>query len=378
MRYNGTDVDGLVADASAMEIRGRDLRDLIGGTGFFEACALTLGLQDGFAERIEPLFDWVASHWELRSAPSQAALLVLQSGGTPVECAVAGFMVPWQQWYDSAVIESAVRPLNDFPGLIEGLVVSASLPYLLAVGIHGERAVEPAGAMADSNQGFLTRAFAALFGAPAPQVDSVGLFERLLVSWMGGLGCLPPTVIVPRMVAGTGAPTQAALAAGLLASGTNHIGAASEAVALIRDVMATAGSGLTLESSATLIVDRTLNSGRHIPGFGHPIFEDDPRATTLRAMYADLIPEHPALLAYDALITAVAERAKLSPNIDLATAALVLGMGGVHPAMATSVALTGRVIGMIAHVNERRAKPPFGMHRESARRQMKFLPTNWL
>lgn len=360
-----------------MEIRGRNLRELIAGSGFFESCALTLGLQDSIAEGIEPLFDWVAQHWNLCSAPSRAALLVHQSGGTPVQCAVAGLMVPCQQWQDSAVFAIAAGPLNDFPGLLEAMVVSAALPFLLAIGIHGERALESAAA-GNTYRIFLNQAFAALFAEPTPRENAVALFERLLISWMGGLGCLPPTVIVPRMVAGTGATTQAALAAGLLASGTNHVGAAAESVTLIRDVMVTTGTELPLQSAATLIVDRILNSGRHIPGFGHPIFEDDPRADTLRAVGAAVLPNHPTLLAYDALVTAVAAKTKLSPNIDLATAALVIASGGANPALATCVALTGRAIGMIAHVNERRTKPAFGMHKESARRLIKFLPTNWL
>ena len=62
------------------------------------------------------------------------------------------------------------------------------------------------------------------------------LLDIVLVAFHGGFGLLPPTTLVPRLVAGTGVSVPQALAAGYLASGPFHVGAVEQAMKLYQQI----------------------------------------------------------------------------------------------------------------------------------------------
>lgn len=88
-------------------------------------------------------------------------------------------------------------------------------------------------------------------------------------------------------------------------------------------------------------------AGRPVPGFGHAVYLDaDPRAEALLDRVARLDP--PGWPAVEALLLAVSRRDGLSPNVDLALAALVQAARLVPGAGETVFGLS-RVVGWLAH-----------------------------
>ncbi|MEP6629635.1 MAG: citrate/2-methylcitrate synthase, partial [Lapillicoccus sp.] len=96
------------------------------------------------------------------------------------------------------------------------------------------------------------------------------------------------------------------------------------------------------------VLDRTeAYAGRRLPGFGHAVYVDaDPRAEALLDRVARLDPE--GWPAVEALLLAVSRRDGLSPNVDLALAALVQAAGLVPGAGETVFGLS-RIVGWLAH-----------------------------
>ncbi|MEO7236389.1 MAG: citrate/2-methylcitrate synthase, partial [Lapillicoccus sp.] len=96
------------------------------------------------------------------------------------------------------------------------------------------------------------------------------------------------------------------------------------------------------------VLDRTETyAGGRLPGFGHAVYVDaDPRAEALLDRVARLDPE--GWPAVEALLLAVSRRDGLSPNVDLALAALVQAAGLVPGAGETVFGLS-RIVGWLAH-----------------------------
>ncbi len=121
------------------------------------------------------------------------------------------------------------------------------------------------------------------------------LFDLVLVAFHAGFGLLPPTTLVPRIVAGTGVGTAQAMAAGFLASGPYHVGAAELAMKMYAEIAdeffasreagaaATAGE---LEQFAYEAAKVRLARGETLGGFGHPLLRKDPRPIHTRRVIA--------------------------------------------------------------------------------------------
>ncbi|HET7575595.1 MAG TPA: citrate synthase [Sphingomicrobium sp.] len=140
-----------------------------------------------------------------------------------------------------------------------------------------------------------------------------------------------------RVAASTGASMAASLMAGLCAlSGPLHGGAGAQAIGLIDEAE---------RRGPSAAVRQYLCAGRHLPGFGHPLYPaGDPRAVALLEILA------PDELA-SGLRAEAAEICGLHPNIDFALA--VLTRSGALPRDAPfRLFALGRSIGWTAHVIE--------------------------
>ncbi|MEN2741245.1 citrate/2-methylcitrate synthase [Microbacterium sp. X-17] len=110
-------------------------------------------------------------------------------------------------------------------------------------------------------------------------------------------------------------------------------------------------------------VDRALasavrDSGRGVPGFGHPLYAGiDPRAAALLPLVARMPGAGPVAAAVDAVIAEVERRAGVHPNLDLALGALVV-VGALPPDAGSLVFATGRLTGWIAHAIAEYEEPP--------------------
>lgn len=140
-----------------------------------------------------------------------------------------------------------------------------------------------------------------------------------------------------RVAASTGAPIAACLLAGLSAlSGPRHGGAGAAAIALLDSAR---------RSGPKAALKEILASGRHLPGFGHPLYPGgDPRG-------AALLPVLPIDALIEDLLGEAVEMSGLEPNIDFALA--VLARSGPFPDdMPFRLFALGRSAGWLAHAVE--------------------------
>jgi citrate synthase len=147
---------------------------------------------------------------------------------------------------------------------------------------------------------------------------------------------LAASTMAARIAAGTGADPWLVLLTGLATLGGPRHGRSSvEAERVLREGV----DGL----------DRYATS-RALPGFGHKVYVDaDPRAEVLLDHVARLDPN--GWPAVEALLLAVSRRFGLSPNVDLALAALVQACG-FRPGSGETIFALSRMVGWLAHAME--------------------------
>lgn len=152
-------------------------------------------------------------------------------------------------------------------------------------------------------------------------------------------GIEAPSLYVPRIVAASGNDFHTALAAGMLAIGEKHGGAAEKAAVLF-------SSGKTPEE--------IVGEYKIIPGFGHKIYkEEDPRA---KALYEKAKEQgFPCTFfdrAYDIEKELENKKGKKLPlNIDGGLAACMLELG-FNAKLDKALFLMSRIVGMSAHIVE--------------------------
>jgi len=199
-----------------------------------------------------------------------------------------------------------------------------------------------------------------------PSDEQRELFDIVLVAFHGGFGLLPPTTLVPRLVAGTGVSTAQALAAGYLASGPYHVGAVEQAMSLYSQILETfhkqfgetprtAGE---LEQFAHQWVAEIIDRGETIPGYGHPLLRKDPRPTRIRRILCDKETESAYLDVYDGVVRCASEKKGVAPNVDGITGAILLTLG-FRPEHGTGLFLLARTAAMLAHVIEEQTDMPY-------------------
>ncbi|MHC4876843.1 MAG: citrate/2-methylcitrate synthase [Planctomycetota bacterium] len=193
------------------------------------------------------------------------------------------------------------------------------------------------------------------------------LFDLVLVSFHGGFGLLPPTTLIPRLVAGTGVGTAQAMAAGFLASGPYHVGAAELAMKMYREIAdeffeshdaETAATAGELEQFAYEAAKVRLERGETLGGFGHPLLRKDPRPIHTRRVIAELGANGPFFDVYDGVARLLQEAKGIPPNVDGITGAIMLHLG-FQPQHGTGLFLLSRSAGMLAHIVEEQTEMPY-------------------
>lgn len=159
-------------------------------------------------------------------------------------------------------------------------------------------------------------------------------------------GVNPPSAQVARTVARSGKPLAESVAAGLLTLGLRHGNAASAATVWFGDQVA-------MKTSVPVAVSRALTSGMRLPGFGHSEYTRDPRAVVLTDL-AKVQLVQPTHVRYALDVAEELTRQKgtlLYLNIDGAIGAVVADLGWPS-AMADTIFLVARTVGLSAHVHE--------------------------
>lgn len=191
------------------------------------------------------------------------------------------------------------------------------------------------------------------------------LLDAILVACIDH-GATPPSTLAARTAASTGAPLNAALAAGILSINAHHGGAIEASMRLFREVRSVQGAqGIMVEAAARQVMDAYRAEGRRLPGFGHRLHVQDPRSTRLLRLAADAeIPETYLVISQTLeTLLEVSTGRPLPLNVDGAIAA-VLSALGFAPELANAFFIMARVPGLVAHVVEEqtRQKPVRRIH----------------
>lgn len=192
---------------------------------------------------------------------------------------------------------------------------------------------------------------------PSPTIGS--LMEATLVSFIDH-GATPPSTLAARNTATAGASLRACVAAGVLGFGRYHGGDIQSCMRFLDTGLELVRKGSSYREAADRIVQRCLDAGEQIPGFGHRFHTRDPRAARLFQMALELEAEAEHVQMIRAVEMVMADRAAedeppLPVNIDGAIAA-VCGDIGIPPAIADALFLISRVPGIAAHVEEERQR----------------------
>jgi citrate synthase len=192
-----------------------------------------------------------------------------------------------------------------------------------------------------------------LVGSP-PDSGQEDAIRRVLVAACDH-GLAAPSIAAARTVASTRGAPGVAVAAGLLAfAGPAHGGAAGACADALNEIRAGADRWPVPRAAVERAVLAGLQSGRRIPGFGHPYHERDPRVPGL--MSATVQDDGYRQLAHSVESALVAAKgSRLHMNADAAVAAVLMDARFPAPAidLVTSI---GRCVGLAAHVHEERTR----------------------
>lgn len=185
-----------------------------------------------------------------------------------------------------------------------------------------------------------------------PDKNSEAMLDSILTISIDH-GVEPASVVAARNIYSGGSPLQAAVAGGVLAFGEYHGGAIEGAMETFKKYCPPAGEGVKK------LVDDFSKLGKRVLGFGHRLYEVDPRTERLIVLakkygffgkYVKFAKEIEGELSSGGK--------KLPLNIDGIIAALLLEMD-FNPKVGKGIFIIARIPGLVAHVVEEalREKP---------------------
>ena len=190
-----------------------------------------------------------------------------------------------------------------------------------------------------------------------PDEKTGRLMDAMLVSSVDH-GATPPSCLAARTAASTGAPLNAALAAGILTINDFHGGAIHNCMLILREAMQNKqDKELSIEDAAANIVAEYRSQKKRINGFGHRVHSNDPRKVKIFAMAEELgkSGDHVKLiLAIEAALKEATGK-NLPINVDGAIAALLCDMQ-IPVELANAFFIMSRVPGLVAHIFEEQTK----------------------
>ncbi len=153
---------------------------------------------------------------------------------------------------------------------------------------------------------------------------------------------------------------QGAVAAGLMAVGSQFVGTVENNARLLARIAAAADtSGEAAAETARAIIAEHRAAGRLVPGFGHHLHKpDDPRATRLLEIGAEngLSGRYVAALRRLSAEIDAARGKSITINATGAVAAL-LGEMAIPPDLMRGISVISRTAGLVAHIAEEQRRP---------------------
>ena len=190
---------------------------------------------------------------------------------------------------------------------------------------------------------------------PTPAVGK--LLDAIFVSSVDH-GASPPSALVARTVASTGAELNAAVAAGILAINRFHGGAIEEGQRMFLAIAKKADAGNGDETAAVkAVLEEMKAGGKRASGFGHRLHTKDPRTAKLFGLAEELglSGRHVRIARLTESVLAGQLGKPLPINVDGAIAALLCDLG-VPPEIGNAFFMIARVPGLVAHVHEEKTR----------------------
>lgn len=184
-----------------------------------------------------------------------------------------------------------------------------------------------------------------------PSESQGRVMDAILVSSVDH-GSTPPSALAARTVASGGAPLTAGIAAGVMTINRHHGGAIEGCMLLLREAVARklADGQDSLTVARAVAAEYRARKAR-VPGFGHRIHTDDPRAARLFTIAQEegVVGTHVEMAQALAQTLAESLGKPLPINVDGAIAAVLCDMG-FPPEMGNGVFAIARTVGLTAHV----------------------------
>jgi citrate synthase len=188
--------------------------------------------------------------------------------------------------------------------------------------------------------------------------ENIGkMIEAILVSSVDH-GTTPPSALSAMTVASTGAPLNAAVAAGILAISQFHGGAIEECMLILKQGMEVSETeGVSLQEAADKVIDDYRVVKKRLSGFGHRLHTNDPRTTKLFALAKEYGVAGRYVELADCFVAGIEKSLgkKLPLNVDGAIAALLCEMN-FDPILANAFFMIARVPGLVAHIYEEKTR----------------------
>jgi len=197
-----------------------------------------------------------------------------------------------------------------------------------------------------------------------PSADIARMMNAILVSSIDH-GASPPSALAARTVASTGAPLNAAVAAGILSINRHHGGAIEDCMKVLQTGINRVDKSFDpIDKIAADLVAEYKASGKRIAGLGHRIHTDDPRTVKLFQLAQDLGIAADGIQMINAIQLSLKEAGKALPiNVDGAIAAVLVDLD-IPSQLANAMFFIARVPGLIlqAHEEQTRERPMRRIH----------------
>jgi citrate synthase len=190
-----------------------------------------------------------------------------------------------------------------------------------------------------------------------PTKEGRRLLDAILIG-VSDHGPAAPSAAASRIVAsGNRQSSEAAVAAGVLAMGDAHGGAAYQCMQMIGEGIELARrESISIRDAARRLAADAKSGHKRLPGMGHRVHTEDPRTCVLFAMARESNLAGDGIAFMEALEEAARDLIRPLPvNIDGALSAVLYDMGFAPP-VAKLIFIIGRVAGLTAQVMEEYAR----------------------
>lgn len=190
--------------------------------------------------------------------------------------------------------------------------------------------------------------------------DNQKFFLDLLIIALAEHGLVPSVQAARMTLAAAPEALQGAVAAGILGVGSVILGSAEQCAEMLeRTKLLIKNKGYSAKEAATSVGHEYKNSGKFLPGFGHPIHHPiDPRAERVlqladernaSGLYVSLLKEFP-------YVVEEVWGKPLPMNLTGPMAAILLDLE-VPKGAVRGIPILARTLGLIGHLNEEQNRP---------------------